>query len=121
MYPFHITFLILALLLFILPRVGIGAAFNFDEMIMDNDREGTFNHNILYRTRVFYEKDRRSSMEKEPKTRRQSMEKIGLCSVVLSIGFLLAFTFVGYAEENAHYKLPSPSASFVGPAEMPKF
>jgi len=49
------------------------------------------------------------------------MEKIGLWSVVLSIVFLLAFNFVGYAEENAHYKLPSPSASFVDPAEMPKF
>jgi len=28
-------------------RVGIGAAFNFDEMIMDIDREGTFNHNFV--------------------------------------------------------------------------
>ena len=49
------------------------------------------------------------------------MEKRGLWSVVLIMVFLLAFTFVGYAEENAHYKLPSPSASFVDPAEMPKF
>ncbi len=49
------------------------------------------------------------------------MEKRGLWSVVLSMAFLLAFTFVGYAEENAHYKLSSPSASFVDPAEMPKF
>ena len=34
---------------------------------------------------------------------------------------LLAFAFAGYAEENAHYKMPYPSASFVDPNEMPQF
>ncbi|MBN1846980.1 MAG: hypothetical protein JW932_00185 [Deltaproteobacteria bacterium] len=44
-----------------------------------------------------------------------------LWSVVLSMVFLLAFTFIGYAGESAHYKLPSSNASIVVPAEMPKF
>jgi hypothetical protein len=39
--------------------------------------------------------------------------------VLLGVSFL-AFTFSGYAEENAHYKLPSPNASYVEPAEMPQ-
>ncbi|MBN1227742.1 MAG: hypothetical protein JXA79_12175 [Deltaproteobacteria bacterium] len=41
--------------------------------------------------------------------------------VVVSMVFLLAFPLIGFAEENAHYKIPSPDASFVDPAEMPKF
>ena len=41
--------------------------------------------------------------------------------IVVSMVFLLAFPLVGYAEENAHYKIPSSDASFVDPAEMPKF
>ncbi len=48
------------------------------------------------------------------------MEKKGLLHVVLSAAFLLVFTVAANAEENAHYKLPSPSASFVDPSEMPK-
>jgi hypothetical protein len=48
------------------------------------------------------------------------MEKKGLLHVVLSVVFLLALTVAGNAEENAHYTLPSPSASFVDPSEMPK-
>jgi hypothetical protein len=44
-----------------------------------------------------------------------------LWPIVLSIVFLLVFTFTGYAEESAHYKLPSSSASMVDPAEMPEF
>jgi hypothetical protein len=34
---------------------------------------------------------------------------------------LPAFAFLGYAEESAHYKLPSPDASYVDPSEMPEF
>jgi hypothetical protein len=48
------------------------------------------------------------------------MEKRVLLPVVLSMAFLLAFPLVGYTEESAHYKIPSPDASFVDPAEMPK-
>jgi hypothetical protein len=48
------------------------------------------------------------------------MEKKGLLHVVLSVVFLLALNVAGNAEENAHYTLPSPSASFVDPSEMPK-
>ncbi len=48
------------------------------------------------------------------------MEKRGLLHIVLSVVFLLAFTLPGNAEENAHYKLPSPDASFVAPEEMPE-
>jgi hypothetical protein len=49
------------------------------------------------------------------------MRKRNIWSVVLAMVFLSAFAFVGYAEESAHYKLPSPNASFVDPSEMPEF
>lgn len=49
------------------------------------------------------------------------MGKRNIWSVVLTVVFLPAFAFVGYADESAHYRLPSPSASFVDPSEMPEF
>ena len=45
----------------------------------------------------------------------------GLQPFVLTIIFLLVSISPEYAEENAHYKLPSPEASFVDPTEMPEF
>ncbi len=49
------------------------------------------------------------------------MGKRNSWSIVLAMMFLPAFAFVGYAQESAHYKLPSPSASYVDPPEMPQF
>ncbi len=49
------------------------------------------------------------------------MAKRCLWSIVLTTAFLLAFNLAAYSEESAHYKLPSPNASFVDPEEMPKF
>ncbi|MBN1569867.1 MAG: hypothetical protein JXA73_18630 [Acidobacteria bacterium] len=44
----------------------------------------------------------------------------GSGAVVLTAAFLLTSVLLGHAEENAHYKLPSPDASFVDPPEMPR-